>query len=325
MNPPSCSLGSLLTIHDVISCAKLLSNTDVNTIWVPETWGMENFAMHGAISQIATLPRIGSSIINVYSRTPAAIAMGAATIDTISNKRFILGLGASSRAIISGLHGIAYRSPLRRVQETVEIIRLVLSGKEINYNGNIFKLQGFKLLIQPARENIPIYLAAVNQKMTRLAWSIGDGVIFYLRPIHEMRSTILNMNTIFDRRIDVASQIITCVSNDDYDSAMYRARRTISFYVAVGKVYRDFISENGFAVETKNIHDEFARTGLHNIHKHVTDQMVDAFAIVGDSKSCRKKLDTFMDAGVTHPILQFNPVGDNVANSFDIFVKTFFR
>lgn len=320
----SCSLGSLLSIPELLSCTKALSHTNVNTIWIPETWGMENFAMQSAVCTVATLPRIGSSIINTYSRSPAAIAMGAVTIDTISNGRFILGLGASSSAIVNGLHGISYDSPLSRMKEAVDIIRLAISGKKIDYDGQIFKLRGFKLLIRPTRDDIPIYLAAVNRGMTRLAWDVGDGVIFYLRPADEMKKTICKMNAESGRNIDVACQLITCVSDDDVTAALDRARRTISFYVAVGKVYRDFLAANGFCNETKHIHKEFKNTGLANIHRHVTDEMLNALAIAGTPKSCRKKLESFETAGVTHPILQFNPVGNNVAKSFGVFADTFF-
>ena len=128
----SYSLGSLLSIDDLLRCAEKTLKAKPDTVWVPETWGMENFAMLSAIST-RTKSKIGSSIINIYSRSPALIAMGAATIDTLSNQRFTLGLGTSSVPIIQGLHGYKFERPLQRMKETVEIIRLVLSGKKIDY------------------------------------------------------------------------------------------------------------------------------------------------------------------------------------------------
>ena len=76
------------------------------------------------------------------------------------------------------------------MKEYVEIIKLVLSGNSVNYSGKIFNLKNFTLLIKPPREKIPIYLAAVNKKMVDLTWNIADGVIFYLRPLEEMKKTI---------------------------------------------------------------------------------------------------------------------------------------
>lgn len=93
----ACSLGSMLSVNEILNCAKIMSNTQTETIWVPETWGMENFSMLTAVSGKTSTQKIGSSIINIYSRSPAAIAMGAVTVDTISNGRLILGLGTSSQ------------------------------------------------------------------------------------------------------------------------------------------------------------------------------------------------------------------------------------
>ena len=73
------SLGSVLTINEVLDCASTLSNYNPDTVWIPETWGMENFSMLSAVSNKLKNPKIGSSIINIYSRSPTLIAMGAAT------------------------------------------------------------------------------------------------------------------------------------------------------------------------------------------------------------------------------------------------------
>lgn len=318
----ACSLGSLLSIKEVLACSRRLATSDVDTIWIPETWGMENFAMLSAVSGAASAPRIGSSIVNVYSRSPAAIAMGAATVDAISGGRLVLGLGASSPAIVRGLHGMQFEKPLRRTRESVEIVRLAMSGKRLDYRGKIFDLGGFGLLIKPVRDRIPIYLAAVNPAMTNLAWEIADGVIFYLRPVDEMSKTIRRMRDGSRRKIDVACQLITCVS-DDEDAAMDRARRTISFYVAVGGIYRAFLERNGFGEQTSAIHDEFKKNGLGNIHGLVTDRMVHSLAVVGTPDRCLRKLDEFRRAGLDLPILQFNPVG-RTAESFEIFAGAFF-
>ncbi|NOS62142.1 MAG: LLM class flavin-dependent oxidoreductase, partial [Nitrosarchaeum sp.] len=102
------SLGSLLSINQVLECSEILSHTNVDTIWIPETWGMENFSMLSMVSQKALNPKIGSSIINIYSRSPSSIAMGAATVDTLSNGRLVLGLGTSSTPIIEDFHGYKF-------------------------------------------------------------------------------------------------------------------------------------------------------------------------------------------------------------------------
>jgi len=280
---------------------------------------MENFSMLGAVSAKTEAQKIGSSIINIYSRSPSTIAMGAATIDTLSNGRLVLGLGTSSIPIVESYHGAKFEKPLQRMKEYVEIIRLALSGKQINYDGEIFKLNNFTLLIKPKRNKIPIYVAAINKKMVELAWNIGDGVIFYLRPLKEMKETISKMQS--KKKIDVTCQLITCVSENS-EEAIKRAKKTIAFYVSVGEIYREFLAKNGYSSETKNIFEEFKKSGFKSNHELVTDAMLQSLAICGTTNECKEQLNDFVDAGIDQPILQFNPIGDTL-DSFELFKKTF--
>jgi len=315
----SYSLGSLLSIEEVLDCSQKLNGIKSEVVWIPETWGMESFSMLGLVSKHNEFSKIGSSIINIYSRSPSLIAMGAATIDTISNGRLILGLGTSSVPIIEDFHGQSFESPIQRMKECVEIIRLALSGKKINYSGKIFSLKDFTLLASPVRKEIPIYLAAINKKMVELTWSIADGVIFYLRPKDEMKKTISDMQKI--RKIDTSLQIITCISHD-YEKAINRAKKTIGFYMAVGTIYREFLHSNGYSEETEIIYDEYKKTGLENLEKFVPDKMVDDLCIAGTPDMAIKKLDVFRSIGIDMPIIQFNPIGD-IKESFQLLTNTF--
>ena len=313
------SLGSALTVNDVLNCASTLSNYNPDTVWIPETWGMENFSMLSAVSEKLKKPKIGSSIINIYSRSPTLIAMGAATVDTISNGRLVLGLGTSSVPIVEEFHGYSFDNPLIRMREYVQIIKKAISGEKIDFNGKIFSLKNFSLLIKPPRKKIPIYLAAVNQKMVDLCWEIADGVIFYLRPLTELENTIKKMQS--RREIDVSCQLITCMSNDA-DKAIERVKKTLAFYVSVGEVYRNFLAKNGFENETKNIFEEYKKSGLKSNHEQVPESMLEQLCVYGTPDDCVKKLKQFYKIGVNLPIIQFNPVGD-VTESFNLLASTF--
>jgi len=315
----SYSLGSLLSINQLFECVSVLSKKPPDTVWIPETWGMENFSILSAVSQKLNQSKIGSSIVNIFSRSPALIAMSAATVDTISNQRLILGLGTSSMPIIENFHGYKFEKPLLRMRECVEIIRMLFSGNKINYQGKIFSLKDFSLLISPPRQDIPIYLAAVNQKMVELTWEIADGAIFYLRPISEMQKTIQKMQS--KNKIDVTCQIITCMSNDA-EKAVTRAKKTLAFYVSVGKIYRDFLAKNGFDTEVKNIYEEFKQTGFDSNHTLISNSMVKELTICGTPDDCVKQLTKFQQAGINLPILQFNPI-DDVLESFNLLTSTF--
>ena len=313
------SLGSLLSIDEVLECSRKLNEIKPEVMWIPETWGMENFSMIGLAAKENTFSKIGSSIINIYSRSPSLIAMGAATLDTISNKRLILGLGTSSIPIVEDFHGQKFASPVQRMKEYVEIVRLALTSEKINYNGEIFSLKDFSLLIKPPRKEIPIYLAAVNQKMLELTWNIADGVIFYLRPKAEMKQTIEKMQA--QRKIDTSLQIITCIDND-CEKARTRAKKTLSFYIAVGKIYREFLELNGYSDMVQEIYNEYNKTGLKKLDGLISDKILDDLCIAGTPDDGIKKLQAFREAGIKLPIIQFNPIGD-ITESFELLTKTF--
>ena len=315
----SYSLGSLLSIEEVLECSRKLNEIKPEVEWIPETWGMENFSMLGLASKENTFSKIGSSIINIYSRSPSLIAMGASTVDTISNGRLILGLGTSSVPIVENFHGNSFDAPIQRMKEYVEIIRLALQGEKINYSGKIFTLKDFSLLTKPIRKEIPIYLAAINQKMVEMTWDIAEGVIFYLRPKNEMKETISKMQK--KKKIDTTLQIITCIHEDE-EKARNRAKKTLSFYIAVGKIYREFLQSTGYSDEVKIINDEYKKNGLDGLQEFVPEKMLDDLCIAGTSATAVKKLDAFRDVGIDLPIIQFNPIG-NVKESFELLTKTF--
>ena len=315
----SYSLGSLLSIEEVLECSQKLNEIKPEVEWIPETWGMENFSMLGLASKENTFSKIGSSIINIYSRSPSLIAMGASTIDTISNGRLILGLGTSSVPIVENFHGNSFDTPVQRMKEYVEIIRLALQGEKINYSGKIFTLKDFSLLTKPIRKEIPIYLAAINQKMVEMTWDIADGVIFYLRPKSEMKETISKMQK--KKKIDTTLQIITCIHEDE-EKARNRAKKTLSFYIAVGKIYREFLQSTGYSNEVKIINEEYEKKGLDSLQELIPEKMLDDLCIAGTPATAIKKLDAFRDVGIDLPIIQFNPIG-NVNESFELLTKTF--
>ena len=312
----SYSLGSLLSVFDVLSCVDAIRSPEPDTVWIPETWGVDSFSMMSTLSSRLS-SRLGSSIVNIYSRSPTLIAMSAATVNSISQGRLLLGLGTSSLPIVEDLHGLKFEKPLLRMSEYIDIIRLALSGSKITFDGEFFHLKNFKLLTKP--QNIPIYVAAINDKMVKLAWNKADGIIFYLRPLSELSASVDKLQK--TRQIDVACQIITCVS-DDAEKAIVRGKKTLAFYIAVGSIYRKFLSEHGYDVITCNIYDEYQRTGLSNIHELIPDSMLSDLAICGTPQTCLYQISRFTNAGITHPILQFNPV-DNTRESFKLFSSTF--
>ena len=317
------SLGPLLSTDEVLKCAALADSSGADSVWVPESWGRESFATLGAVSQVTKNARLGTSIISIFARTPATVAMGATTLDMLSSSRSIIGLGASTEAIVEGWHGAQFSKPVERMREYVKCLRWMMSGKKASYDGKYYKVNNFKILHPPPRTHIPIFMAAVNKRMVSLAAELADGVILYMRPLEELARTAAAIKqSAGSRNFEVALSLICAVSDGDPAEARRRAAKTLAFYVAVGKYYSRFLAENGFADEVKQITEEYHTGGGDSAAKRVPDSMLDSIAVAGSRKECSRQLGRFVAAGVTLPIIQVNPVKD-AESSFREMLSTF--
>jgi alkanesulfonate monooxygenase SsuD/methylene tetrahydromethanopterin reductase-like flavin-dependent oxidoreductase (luciferase family) len=318
--------GSLLSMKEVLLFSKLADrNTNVDSLWVPESWGREAFATLGALSQITNRVTIGTAVVSVYARTPATVAMAATTLDLLSDSRTVIGLGVSTEAIVEKWHGIIFSKPLPRIQEYVECLRQMITGERVNYSGTFFNVQNFKLLYKPPRRVIPILMAALNKKMIALSCTIADGILLYLRPIEELRRTVAQIKSAtryLDKRFEIACVIIGAVSNKEPEKARLRAAKTLAFYIAVGKYYNKFLSSNGFAAEVRRITEEYGLAGLDAATKYVSEEMLDSLTISGNSEQCINSIRRFSSCGISLPIIQVNPVGDS-ETSFREMLSTF--
>src|SRR5919198_4156702 len=283
--------GSLLSMGEVLSCAKLADkNKRIDSLWIPESWGRESFASLGALSQITQNVRLGTAIINIYSRTPAAIAMAATTLDMLSDNRAIIGLGASTPAIVEKLHGIKFEKPVDRMREYIESLKAILQGDKVNYNGTYVRVKDSKLMYKPRRDSIPIFIGCVNNNMLSLACDIADGVLLYLRPVEELRDTVLRIKSAIKnkRAFEIACVFICAVSNREPGKARTRAAMTLAFYIAVGKYYHKFLCENGFRNETEQITSEYWRNGLEAASRFIPETMLNSLTICGTADECKK-------------------------------------
>jgi 5,10-methylenetetrahydromethanopterin reductase len=318
------SLGPLLSANEVLKCAKLAdSHPKVDSLWVPESWGRESFVTLGAMSQVTKRVRLGTSIISIYSRTPGTVAMAATTLDMLSGDRSIIGLGTSTAAIVENWHGVKFERPACRMREYVECLRLMVSGEKVNYSGQFFRANNFKLMHQPQRKQIPLFVAAVNKKMVSLALKLADGVLLYLRPLDELKKTAAELRqSTKERNFEIASSFICALSDKEPEKARKRAAKTLAFYVAVGKYYSRFLSENGFKSEVEGIIAAYGKGDADSAAKLIPNRMLDSLTICGNGEECRKSLAKFVSAGVTLPIIQLNPVGDS-ESSFREMLSTF--
>jgi len=118
-----------------------LEKAGLDVVWVPEAYSFDAVSAMGYLAAKTERVTIASGILNIYSRTPALMAMTAAGIDEISEGRFMLGLGASGPQVIEGFHGLPYDAPVTRLREVVEICRKVwLREEKLTYDGKKYQV-----------------------------------------------------------------------------------------------------------------------------------------------------------------------------------------
>ena len=271
----------------LLECVKAADACGYDSIWIPEAWERDAFTLLTELAIHTKQIHLCTGIVNIFSRTPALLAMSAATLDDISGGRFRLGLGTSGARVVDDFHGVKFDKPLTRLKETIQIIRLLLAGEAIDFDGECFKLSRFKLGFKPLRSEIPIYVAGLTPKSLRLIGELADGwlpthwVLAQLSAgITEIAAGASTMNRDVNK-ITIAPFINTIVS-DDLAKARRTARLPLAYYIGgMGNFYRDSVSRLGFAEEADMIHRLWQAGRRKEAINTVSDTLVDAVAICG--------------------------------------------
>src|ERR687888_1536537 len=171
--------GLTLPQHEsIVRAAEEAGYTDA---WTGETGGHDGFTALVLAAAWTERMRLGTGVVNVFTRGPATLAQHAAAVSDASGGRFCLGIGSSSNVIVERWNGIPFEKPLTRVRETVEFLRAALSGDRA---GDGFKLE------QPPEQPVPIVIAALRGKMLRLAGELGDGAFVNFTPLAAVEQVI---------------------------------------------------------------------------------------------------------------------------------------
>jgi F420-dependent oxidoreductase-like protein len=295
--------------RELIECVRAADACGYDSFWLPEAWEREAFTTLTELAAHTERIHLGTGIINVFSRSPALIAMSAATLDEISGGRFRLGLGTSGAAVIKDFHGIAYKKPLTRLRETIQIVRTLLSGEPVNFKGECFELHRFKLGFKPLRANVPIYVAGLSPKSLHQIGAIADGWLPTHWPCAKLADGIALIRSGAENskrdpdQIEIAP-FVNVVVSDDSDKARNQARLPLAYYIGgMGDYYLASLSRLGFADEAAHVRELWQDGRPRRAIAAVTDQMVDSIAICGSIESCRSRIDQMYSQGATIPLV----------------------
>src|SRR4051794_15151982 len=169
---------------DALESAKEAERLGFDSMWTAEAYGSDAFTPLAWWGAHTSRIKLGTSVVQISARTPAATAMSAITMDHLSGGRLILGLGASGPQVVEGWYGQPYPKPLARTREYIEILRRVFRREEVDFEGVHYQMpyrQGtglgkpLKSIVRPLRDDIPILLGPEGPKNVALAAEIADG------------------------------------------------------------------------------------------------------------------------------------------------------
>ena len=312
------SLGLALMGHGVpgraVEWARAAERAGVGSVWVMEDYFRPGaYTLAAATAAVTVRAVIGIGVVTPYTRHPALVAMETATLAAIAPGRVVLGLGSSNRRWVEQQMAIPFKTPLRGVRESVEIVRRLLDGERLTYPGEVFVVNDVALEAPPSGR-LPIMLGVKGPRALALAAEVADGVhcSILASPAHVRR---VRASTSAARRDFKVIAYVPVAVSDDGARARQWTRPLVAHYL--GLLHGQSILEDGGidAARTQHFRDAFL-AGRAAPAELVTDDVLDALAIAGTPAECRKALAAWADAGLD-AVIAVVPDGADLAAQLD--------
>ena len=307
--------------------------------WVAEAWGSDAPSALGYYAALTDRMLLGSGIMQLGTRTPAAVAQTAITLSNLSGGRFLLGLGASGPQVMEGLHGVPFARPLRRMRETVEIVQRLLGGDRLSYSGTEFTipLPGGEAvpmrLSMRAEHPVPLYLAALSPAMLRLTGEVADGWLgtsFVPEGADDAYFTHLDDGLTRGGRtradLDVCQGAEVAFAPDEEALGAMTARRKKELAFSLGGMgsastnfYNDAYSRQGWAEVAAEVRRRWQAGDRDGAAALVTDEMVLGTTLIGTEAMVRDRLRVWRAAGVD--TVRLYPAGETLHARLDTLAR----
>ncbi len=294
-------------VHAFVQAADRLG---YDKLWVAEAYGWDAFTILTDLAARTERIQLATGIVNVFSRSPALLGQTAASLDSISGGRFVLGLGTSGHQVIEGWHGVHFERGVRRLRETMDIVRAVVARERLKYSGEIFNLDmGLRLITHPVRPRIPIYLATLTPSGVALAGEMADGWLpVFFSPRHYASVIRPDLERGAARAGRSLDELSVCVSQpvvvtDDVDAGRESVRPQLALYIGgMGSRERNYYNRlfrsYGFEAEARRIQDLYLERRRDEAMALISDEMLDLVTIIGTVEECRERIAGLEKVGV---------------------------
>jgi len=301
---------------DNLALAREADRLGYAVAWAAEAYGSDAATVLAWVAAQTEHIDVGSAVFQIPGRTPANTAMTAATLDTLSQGRFRLGLGVSGPQVSEGWHGVRFDKPLTRTREYVSIIRKALSRERLTFEGEFFTLplpdgpgKALTLTVHPVRDRIPIYLAAVGPKNLELAGEIADGwlaIFFAPESSGEQRQQIEAGRAKAGLTMDGFDIVPTVpvVIGDDLEACAGPVRAYSALYIGgMGSREKNFYNalacRMGYEEQAKQVQDLYLGKDYVGAAAAVPMEFIDRTSLIGPRERIKDRLSAYAEAGVT--------------------------
>ena len=291
--------------------ARLAEDAGFESVWVTERYfHEETFSILGFLAASTERIKLGVGVVNPFTRHPALLAMGAATLDRISGGRFVLGMGRSDRPVIQDRMGISHDGSLDALGDAVGIVRRLLAGESVSARQGRFHLDDVGVGVRPVQDRLPIYLAGIGPRALRLAGQVADGVLLnaytstaYVRyAVGEIRDAATQAGR-DPTDVDIACMLVVRPTDDPTSMRASLKERMVRLLDEphVGEV---LLENGGFdATILPALRESVATDGGTTATELIPDELLEQSYLIGTPDRIRKRVDDYRDAGVDLPLL----------------------
>jgi coenzyme F420-dependent oxidoreductase len=293
------SVGDHPSLDSVAEQVARAERTGFDRVSLGETTGWNAVATLTTIGERTEAIGLSNDVFSPYSRSPALLGQTAAALQEATDGRYRLGLGPSSPALVEGWHGERFERPLRRLRETIEIVRMTLSGEHVSYDGEIFDLDGLALGCPVPEREPPIDLAVLGPKATELTGRFADGWVPQLFTPDGLRDRLGDLERgaeLGDRHPEKirVSPILRCCAMEDGEAARERARESISFLIgAYGPYYRQSIAEQGHGEVAAAIREAWEAGERDRMSEELPEDILEDLVAAGTPEEVRTGIERF--------------------------------
>ncbi|MFI1472252.1 LLM class F420-dependent oxidoreductase [Streptomyces wuyuanensis] len=312
-------------VEEILPIVRRADEIGVDSVWSVEEYGPDAVSVLGYLAAVTHRIKLGTAILQIPARTPAATAMTAMTLDMLSGGRFHLGLGLSVPWIVEGWHGRPYDRPLQRTREYVDIVRTAIANEErVEHDGELYQLpyrgpgssgsaRPVKSDMKPLRPDIPLYLGAIGPRNVALTGEIADGWLAGMyAPEHEAaltRPLDEGLARAGRAREDVRiSPILYVARADTAEEGRDKLRPLFAHLIgAVGpggrNTYFDVACQMGFEGEARTVRAHLADGRRRDAVAAVPDTLLDQVALPGPLPAIVDRILAWKDSRVDTLIL----------------------